>query len=164
MQANITITLIQDIPTFDGQHSSDLEDWFKDIEITIDILTRSHTGLDEAKICGLMCTLIHGALYAGKPKDTRISKSNNFPDKAMSTVLLQYLYIYKNIPFQQYYSRHFHLPPHYENNTIMMNVSLGSSIWTQDSGYNNISTITGAYPTCRNWLVYLRFQSCKHTL
>ena len=29
----------------------------------------------------------------------------------------------KIIPFEQYYSRHFHLPPHYENNTIMRNIS-----------------------------------------
>ena len=45
MQTNITMTLLQDIPTFDGQGSSMLEEWFMDIKTAADILTRSHTCL-----------------------------------------------------------------------------------------------------------------------
>ena len=40
LQANITMTLLQDIPTFHGQDSLKLENWFVDIETTTDILTR----------------------------------------------------------------------------------------------------------------------------
>ena len=48
-ESNLTITMLQDIPTFDGQDSSKLEDWFMDIETAADILTESHTYLVEAK-------------------------------------------------------------------------------------------------------------------
>ena len=48
-EANLTMTKLQDIPTFDGQHSSRLEDWFLDIETITDILTESHTYLAEAQ-------------------------------------------------------------------------------------------------------------------
>ena len=40
--------MLQDIPTFDGQDSLKLEDWFMDIEIAADILTESHICLAEA--------------------------------------------------------------------------------------------------------------------
>ena len=40
MQANITMTLLQDIPKFNRQDSSKLEDLFMDIETATDILTR----------------------------------------------------------------------------------------------------------------------------
>ena len=42
-EANLTKTMLQDIPIFDGQDSSKLEDWFIDIETTADILTEIHT-------------------------------------------------------------------------------------------------------------------------
>ena len=42
-ESNLTMTMLQDIPTFDGQDSSKLEDWFMDIETATDILTNSHT-------------------------------------------------------------------------------------------------------------------------
>ena len=42
-ESNLTTTMLQDIPTFDRQDSSKLEDWFMDIETTSDILTESHT-------------------------------------------------------------------------------------------------------------------------
>ena len=48
-QSNLATTMLHDIPTFDGQDSSKLEDWFMDIETTANILTKSHTHLDEAK-------------------------------------------------------------------------------------------------------------------
>ena len=89
MQANITMTLLQDIPTLAGEDSSKLEGCFIDIETTTNNLTRSHTHLAEAKTCGLTQTLIHRALQPGKPWDTRISNNNNLPDKATSTVPLQ---------------------------------------------------------------------------
>ena len=62
MQANITMNLLQDVPMFDGQDSSKLEDWLMDTETTTDILTRSHTCLAEATTCGLTYTLIYRAL------------------------------------------------------------------------------------------------------
>ena len=48
-ESNPTTTMLKDIPTFNGQDSSKLEDWFKDIETAADILTESHTCLAEAK-------------------------------------------------------------------------------------------------------------------
>ena len=48
-ESNITTTMLQDIPTFDGQDSSKLEDWFMDIATTADILIESHMCLAEAK-------------------------------------------------------------------------------------------------------------------
>ena len=89
MQANITMALLQDIPTLDGQDSSKLEDCFMDIETTTEILTRSHTHLAEAKTYGLTHTLFCGTLQAGKPWDIRISNNSSLPDIATSTVPLQ---------------------------------------------------------------------------
>ena len=65
-EANLTMTMLQEIPTFDGQDSSKLEDWFTEIETNADILTESHTCLAEAKSHVLTCTLIQEALQAGK--------------------------------------------------------------------------------------------------
>ena len=58
--------MLQDIPTFDGQDSSKLEDWFMDIETATDILTESHMHLAEAKSHGLTHMLIHEATQTGK--------------------------------------------------------------------------------------------------
>ena len=52
------MTLVQDIPTFDGKDSSKLEDWLMDIETGTDIFTENHTHLAETKSCGITCTLI----------------------------------------------------------------------------------------------------------
>ena len=68
-KSNLTMTMLQDIPTFDGQDSSKLEDWFMDIETTADILTESHTHLAKAKLCGLIYTLICEATQMGKCQD-----------------------------------------------------------------------------------------------
>ena len=65
-EANLTMTLLQDISTFDGQDSSKLEDWFMDIETATDILTENCTCLAEAKSHSLTHTLICKALQAGK--------------------------------------------------------------------------------------------------
>ena len=48
-ESNLTTIMLQDIPTFDGQDFSKLEDWFMDIETAADILTASHTCLAKAK-------------------------------------------------------------------------------------------------------------------
>ena len=65
-EANFTTSLLEDIPTFDGQDSSKLEDWPMDPETAADILTESHKHLTEAKSHGLTHTLICEALQAGK--------------------------------------------------------------------------------------------------
>ena len=65
-EAHLTTTLLQNIPTFNGQESSNIEDRFIDIETTTDILTQSCTCLADAKSHSLTCTLIHEALQAGK--------------------------------------------------------------------------------------------------
>ena len=48
-ESDLTVTMLQDIPTFDGLDSSKLQDWFMDIETDVDILTKSHICLAEAK-------------------------------------------------------------------------------------------------------------------
>ena len=48
-ESNLTTTMLQDIPAFDGQDSLKLEDWFMGIENAADILTESCTCLAEAK-------------------------------------------------------------------------------------------------------------------
>ena len=58
--------MLQDIPTFDEQESSKLEDWFIDIETVTDTITETHTCLAEAKSCGLTRTLICKATQTGK--------------------------------------------------------------------------------------------------
>ena len=60
------MTMLRDIPTFDGQDSSKLEDWFTDIETAADILNESQTCLAEAKSCGPTHMLIHEATETGK--------------------------------------------------------------------------------------------------
>ena len=65
-EANLTMTLLQDIPIFDGRESSKLEHCFMDIETAADILKESHTHLARAKSYGLTFTLICEALQTGK--------------------------------------------------------------------------------------------------
>ena len=64
-ESNLTTTMLQDIPIFDGQDSSKLDDWFMDIETAADILTF----LAKAKSCSLICTLICEATQTGKCLD-----------------------------------------------------------------------------------------------
>ena len=63
---NLTTTLLQDIPTFDGQDITKLEDWPSDVEIAVDILNESHACLADAKSCSPMHTLVCEALQAWK--------------------------------------------------------------------------------------------------
>ena len=65
-EINLTTTMLQDTPTFDGHDSSKLEDWFIDIETAADFLTESHMCLAEAKSCGLTHALIQKATQIGK--------------------------------------------------------------------------------------------------
>ena len=59
-------TLIQDIPTFNGCDSTQLEDWVIDIETAVNLTDESRTKLAQAKSTGLTCTLIKEALTSGK--------------------------------------------------------------------------------------------------
>ena len=65
-ESNLTTTMLQDIPTFDGLDSSKLEDWFMDIETTNDSLPKSCICLAKAKLHGLIHNLIHEATQTGK--------------------------------------------------------------------------------------------------
>ena len=67
--AKLTTTMLQDTPAFDGQDSSNLEDWFMDIESATDIQSESHTCLAEAKSHSLTHTLICEATQTGKCLD-----------------------------------------------------------------------------------------------
>ena len=68
-EANLTKTMLQHIPTFDGQDSLKLENWFMDIETAADIPTESYMYLAEAKSCGLTHTLICKAIKTEKCLD-----------------------------------------------------------------------------------------------
>ena len=62
-------TLLQDIAIFNGNDSSQLEDWFIDIETASDLTGESRTNLAQAKSKGLICTLISEALSSNKTWD-----------------------------------------------------------------------------------------------
>ena len=65
-ERNHTMSLLLDIPTFDGQDPSKLEDWLMYPETAADILTESHTHLIEAISHGLNHTFLCEALQAEK--------------------------------------------------------------------------------------------------
>ena len=65
-ESNLTMTMLHDIPTFDGQDSSKLENWFMHIETATDFLTERCTCLTKAKSCGLTCMLICKPIQTGK--------------------------------------------------------------------------------------------------
>ena len=65
-QTTFVNTLIQDIPTFNGSNSTQLEDWLVDIETTANLTEESRTKLAQAKSKGLTHTLIMEALTSGK--------------------------------------------------------------------------------------------------
>ena len=65
-QTTFANTLIQDIPTFNGSDSTQLEDWLIDIETTANLTDESRTKLAQAKSKGLTHTLIREALTLGK--------------------------------------------------------------------------------------------------
>ena len=59
-------SLLQDIPTLNGQDSSQLEDWLTDIEMASELTGESRTKIAQAKSKGLVRTLIAEALNAQK--------------------------------------------------------------------------------------------------
>ena len=61
--------LLQDIAIFNGNDSSQLENWFIDIETASDLRGYSRTKLAQAKSKGLICTLISEALSSNKTWD-----------------------------------------------------------------------------------------------
>ena len=62
-------TLFQDITVFNGNDSSQLKDWFIDIETASDLTSKSKTKLAQAKSRGLIYTLILQALSSNKTWD-----------------------------------------------------------------------------------------------
>ena len=62
-------TLLQDIMIFNGNASSQLEDWFIDIETASDLTGESRTKLAQAKSKVLICKLISEALSSNKTWD-----------------------------------------------------------------------------------------------
>ena len=65
-QTTFANTLIQDIPTFNGNDSAQLEDWLTDIETAADLTDESRTKLALAKSKGLTHTLVMEAITLGK--------------------------------------------------------------------------------------------------
>ena len=59
-------TLIQDIPIFNGNDSTQLEDWLVDIQTAANLSAESSTKLSQAKSKGLTHTLINEALNLDK--------------------------------------------------------------------------------------------------
>ena len=65
-KTSLESSLLQDIPTLNGQDSSQLEDWLTDIETASELTGESRTKLAQAKSKGLVRALILEALTAQK--------------------------------------------------------------------------------------------------
>ena len=65
-KTSLESSLLQDIPTLNGQDSSQLDDWLTDIETASELTGKSRTKIAQAKSKGLMRTLISEALTAQK--------------------------------------------------------------------------------------------------
>ena len=65
-KTSLETSLLQDIPTLNGQDSSQLEDWLTDIETASELTGESRTKIAQAKSKGLVRTLISEALTAQK--------------------------------------------------------------------------------------------------
>ena len=65
-KTSLESSLLQDIPTFNGQDSSQLEDWLTDIETASELTGESRTKLAQTKSKGLVRTLIMEALTSQK--------------------------------------------------------------------------------------------------
>ena len=63
-KTSLVRSLLQDIPTLNGQDSSQLEDWVMDIKTASELTGASITKLAQAKSKGLVRTLISEALTA----------------------------------------------------------------------------------------------------
>ena len=56
-ETSLESSLLQDIPTLNGQDSSQLEDWLTDIETASELTGESRTKLAQAKIKGISVNL-----------------------------------------------------------------------------------------------------------
>ena len=65
-KTSLESSLLQDIPILNGQDSSQLEDWLKDIETASELSGKGRTKLAQAKSRGLVRSLISEALIAQK--------------------------------------------------------------------------------------------------
>ena len=65
-KTSLESSLLQDIPTLNGQDSSQLEDWLTEIETASELTGESRTKIAQAKSKGLVRTLISEALTAQK--------------------------------------------------------------------------------------------------
>ena len=65
-KTSLESSLLQDIPILNGQDSSQLEDWLTDIKTVSELTGESRTKLAQAKLRGLVRTLISEALTAQK--------------------------------------------------------------------------------------------------
>ena len=68
-QSNLTNSLLQDIAVFNEHNSTKLEEWLTAIETTADLMNESRTNLAKAKLRGLTCTLVTGAISSDKSWD-----------------------------------------------------------------------------------------------
>ena len=65
-KTSLESSLLQGIPTLNGQDSSQLEDWLTDIETASELTGESRTKIAQAKSKGLIRTLVSEALNAHK--------------------------------------------------------------------------------------------------
>ena len=65
-KTSLESSLLQDIPTLNGQDSSQLEDWLTDIETASELTGESRTKIAQAKSKGLVRPLVSEALTAQK--------------------------------------------------------------------------------------------------
>ena len=65
-KTSLETSLLQDIPTLNGNDSSQLEDWLTDIETASELMGESRTKLAQAKSRGLVRMLILEALTLHK--------------------------------------------------------------------------------------------------
>ena len=65
-QTNLTTSLLQDVPVFNGHDTTCLEHWLVDIKTAADLTTERRTKLAPAKSKGLTHTLITEAITSGK--------------------------------------------------------------------------------------------------
>ena len=65
-KTSLESSLLQDIPTLNGQDSSQLEDWLTNVEMASELTGEGRTKIAQAKSQGLVRTLISEALTAQK--------------------------------------------------------------------------------------------------
>ena len=75
-KTSLESSLLQDIPTLNGQDSSQLEDWLIDIETALELIGESRTKIAQAKLKGLVRTLISEALTVQKTLEEIKTPSN----------------------------------------------------------------------------------------